>query len=186
MSYDNMFDGRLLPGESILWAGAPATGLLFMPRDLALIPFTLAWGAFAIFWEATVLRSKAPAFMTLIGGAFVLVAIFMTFGRFALDAWLRSATVYALTDRRVLILRTGFFSDFKALRLDRLPEATLSEKADGRGTIRFGPPTPMFSRYSGGFGSWTPSLDPTPQFLAIEDARRVFGLIQERINRDPA
>jgi hypothetical protein len=180
----NAFEGRLLPHESILWSGAPATGLLLTPRDGLLIPFSLVWCGFTVFWEASVLRSNAPPFMAVFGAAFVLVGAFLVFGRFLVDAWLRGATVYALTDRRVLILRTGPWPAFNALSLDRLPEAGLSEGAYGRGTIRFGPQLPMFSRGYGGFSAWTPALDPTPQFLSIADARRVFEMIQERTNRD--
>jgi hypothetical protein len=183
MTDADAFEGRLLPNETILWAGRPAQGLRLTARDGLLIPFSLLWAGFAVFWEITVLRSRAPLFMALFGAAFVLVGLFMVFGRFVVDAWLRGATVYALTDRRLLILRAGTWPAFKALSLESLPECALSEGANARGSIRFGPSAPLFSRYYGGFGAWTPSLDPTPQFLAIDDARRVFGLIQERINR---
>jgi hypothetical protein len=58
-----------------------------------------------------------------------------------------------------------------------LPDASISEGAGGRGTIRFGEPTPIWSNRSG-ISSWTPTLDPTPQFIAIENARSVFDQIQ--------
>ena len=32
----------------------------------------------------------------------------------------------------------------------------------------------------GGLGAWKASLDPTPQFIAIEDVKKVFASIQER------
>ena len=64
-----------------------------------------------------------------------------------------------------------------ALGLDRLPEVRISESADGRGTIGFGQPSPIFGR-GAGFSSWTPSLDPVPQFLGIENAQAVFDVIQ--------
>ena len=180
------FEGRLLAHETILWSGFPGQGIIFAPRDGLLAPFSLLWGGFAVFWETTVLRSNGPAFFALFGAVFVLIGLFMIFGRFLFDAWLRTKIAYALTDRRVLIVRSGPWSDFKAVSLDRLPEASLSEGANGRGTIRFGQQAPLFARYrGGGFGPWVPSLEPTPQFLAIDDAKRVFALIQERTNRDP-
>ena len=186
MPNSDAFEGRLLPRETILWSGVPGQGILFTPRDGLLIPFSLLWGGFVVFWETTVLRTNAPPFFALFGAAFVLIGLFLVFGRFLFDAWLRSRTAYALTDRRVLIVRSGPWSNFQAVSLDRLPEATLSESANGRGTIRFGPPAPMFGRYGGGgFGYWVASLGPTPQFLAIDDAKRVFALVQERTNRDP-
>jgi hypothetical protein len=60
------------------------------------------------------------------------------------------------------------------MRLDQLPEASLNESSNGRGTIRFGPQAPLLGRRT----NWTPSLDPTPQFIAIENARSVFDQIQ--------
>jgi hypothetical protein len=62
--------------------------------------------------------------------------------------------------------------------LHQMPDASLSERADGRGTIRFGEQAPFWGNRGGGFSAWTPSLDPTPQFIAIDEARRVFDYIQ--------
>ena len=91
------------------------------------------------------------------------------------DIWLRSNTRYAITSQRVLILRTAPTVKFTSLAIDRLPELGLDEKTDGSGTIRFGTPPGLYGR---GFSGWSPSLDPTPQFLAIPDARNVFAQIQ--------
>src|SRR5262249_45574969 len=107
------------------------------------------------------------------GSMFVAVGLFMALGRFALDAWLRARTSYAVTDKRILIARAGPFSHFTSLDLDRLPDVNLDGAGRARGTIRFG--QPAFSNRS--LSGWAPSPDPTPQFLAIEDASRVFDLI---------
>ena len=42
------FSGRLLPGERVVWSGRPATGMLFTPRDLFLIPLSAVWLGFAV------------------------------------------------------------------------------------------------------------------------------------------
>jgi len=49
--------GLLLPGESIVWSGEPVRHRLFRGEDAFLIPFSLFWGGFAIFWEASALRA---------------------------------------------------------------------------------------------------------------------------------
>jgi hypothetical protein len=176
MDEEGDFFGRLLDGERILWSGRPRSGLLFGPRDVFLIPFSLFWGGFALFWEGTAIHSGAPILFRLWGVPFVLVGIYLIAGRFLVDAWARRNTLYAVTNQRVLIARSWPFRKFVAVNLDRLPEAQLSESANGRGTIRFGEPAPYWGR--DGWGAWTPALDPTPQFIAIDDARSVFDQIQ--------
>jgi hypothetical protein len=167
---------RLLTGERILWSGRPAQGLLFTGRDTVLIPFM--FGAFAVFWESMVLtQQNAPGFFMLWGVPFVLIGLYLIVGRFLLDAWIRAGTDYAVTNKRILISRSGPFSKFTAVSLDRLPDASLSESAGGRGTIRFGPAMQFFGGRNS-MASWTPSLDPTPQFIAIENAPSVFDQIQ--------
>jgi Bacterial PH domain len=171
--------GRLLQGEKIVWWGQPAQGLLLTSRDWLLIPFSLLWGGFAIFWEMSVLDTNGPIFMKLWGVPFVLAGLYLVAGRFLFDAWVRRRMCYAVTDKRVLILRSGPFSKFSAIGLNQLQNVNLSERADGRGTIRFGAVAPSWADQ--GFSSRTPSLDSTPQFIAIEDARRVFDHIQRAV-----
>ena len=183
MADPDPFAGRLLPRETLLWFDRPRQGAMLSARDGLLIPFSLVWCGFAVFWELQVLRSHAPAGMALFGVPFVFVGTFLVVGRFALDAWLRARTVYGLTDRRILILRDKPWPDFKAVALDRLPAATLSEHANGRGTIRFGAPAAALGGgWSAGGGVWIAALDPVPQFVAIADARRVFDRIQELVS----
>jgi len=176
------FAGRLLREEKVIWRGRPKQGFMLTSRDAVLIPVSLVWCGFIIFWESSVLRNpNAPIFMVLFGGLFLLIGLFLTVGRFFVDAWIRARVFYALTDRRILILRSRPSVNFKSVSLDRLPEATLDETSQGRGSIRFGPTMEIWKgRSMGGMGSWTPSLDPTPQFLAIDDVKKVFASVQER------
>jgi hypothetical protein len=173
------FTEQLLDGERIIWSGRPGQGLLLTGRDGLLIPFSLLWGGFAVFWEATVMRTSAPLLFRLWGVPFVLVGLYLIAGRFIVDAWLRGRTRYALTNQRILIARSRPFGKFMALGIDRVLDVQFSEGARGRGTLRFGQPAPFWGR--GGFAGWSPALDPTPQFLAIDDAQSVFNQIQRAI-----
>ena len=177
MIVDPFYD-KLLPGERIVWSGQPAQGIIFGPRDLVLIPFSIVWGGFAIFWESLVLsKGNVPMFFALWGVPFVLVGLFLIFGRFLADAYVRSRTAYAITDRRVLIARAKPFAAFTSLSLDQLAQVQLVEGPCGRSTIYFGP-RPSFGRY--GYGAWMPALDSTPQFLAVQNAQHVLGIISTR------
>jgi hypothetical protein len=169
---------RMLTGERILWSGRPAQGLRFTGRDVFLVPFSLFWGGFAVFWEVSaVTQPKSDVFLSLWGIPFVLIGLYFIAGRFLVDAWIRAGMFYAVTNKRVLISRSWPFGKFTALSLDRLPDANLSESSGGRGTIRFGEAGPMWGGRNN-MSSLTPSLDPTPQFIGIDNARSVFDQIQ--------
>lgn len=50
MTNANAIESRLLPGEKILWTATPVQGLMLSASDAFLIPFSLIWCGFAIFW----------------------------------------------------------------------------------------------------------------------------------------
>jgi len=174
--------GLLLKGEKIIWWGQPAQGLLFTSKDWFLVPFSVMFAGFALFWESSVLNAaNSPTFMRLWGLPFLLVGLYLVIGRFLVDAWARRGITYAVTNKRILIHRSAPFAKFTALTFDQLPSLNLIEDSRGRGTIRFGQDQPAWSNR--GYSSWSPAFDPTPQFLAIEDARRVFEHIQTTLSK---
>ena len=79
---------ELLPGESIVWAGRPNPRIVFHHQDAILIPFSLLWGGFAIFWEAGVMglgplgtHSGQPwGFGVIWGIPFVLIGQYLILG----------------------------------------------------------------------------------------------------------
>jgi hypothetical protein len=176
---DDLFTNRLLSGERILWSGKPGQGLLLTGADIYAIPFSLLWCGFMIFWTIGAIR--AAGFGPLLVGAFFLCfGLYMLVGRFIVDAWIRRDLRYAVTNRRILIARPAPFSKFTALNLEQLPEVDLKERTNGRGIIRFGRRAPAWGYYQ----AISPAFDQNPQFLAIDDARRVFDLIQQTARKD--
>src|SRR5262245_39234299 len=174
------FHGLLLKGEKIVWWGQPGQGLLFTSKDWFMVPFSLMFAGFAVFWESGVLGApNSPTFMKLWGIPFLLAGLYLVVGRFLVDAWARSGITYAVTDKRILIRRSAPFAKFTALTFDQLPSVDLIEHGGVRGTIRFGQEQPTWSNR--GYSGWSPAFDPTPQFIAIEDARRVFEYIQMQL-----
>jgi hypothetical protein len=53
-----------------------------------------------------------------------------------------------ITDKRILILRSGPSTKFTAMTFDQLPSVNLIERGGGRGTIRFGQDQPAWSHNS--------------------------------------
>jgi hypothetical protein len=175
-----MTDGirsRLLSDEQIIWEGKPDPSLIFRPIEVALIPFSIFWAGFAVFWNVQVWATPADLSFKLFGLPFLIAGLYVTFGRFLIDAQLRKATTYFVTNKHALIVRGRSGSTLKSIDLTRLPSLELDERSDGSGTIRFGPSTSLFSGMNS-FGIWQPMLDPMPQFVRIPDVRSVYELIQ--------
>lgn len=164
-------------GERQLWAGAPRRGLVLRGSDALMIPFSLMWAGFVVFWEASVLRQGGPTFFALWGIPFVLAGLHITVGRFFVDAARRARTAYAVTSERILIEVGGvgpLAGSTKSLPLRTLSEVQLRERGDGTGTITFGPQP--FGAFAG--ASW-PGAPQVPTFDLIPDARRVYDIIRE-------
>ncbi|HJP88218.1 MAG TPA: PH domain-containing protein [Candidatus Limnocylindrales bacterium] len=168
--------GYLLPGERVLWEGRPDVWGFSMRGAWYAIPFSLLWGGFAIFWEIGVLTSNAPFFFSIWGIPFVLLGLYMIFGRIWVARREARNTRYAITDRRVLIRSGAFRPTLVSLELDTLPGTELSERGDGSGSITFGTYSGFF-RLPPGWPAMGTYRNP-PGFFAVPDVRRVFDTLQ--------
>lgn len=164
----------LQPGETLEWTGRPNPWRVFTLGDVFLIPFSLMWGGFAIFWEVGVVASRAPFFFRLWGIPFVLIGLYLIFGRFLYSAWDRRHTWYGVTNQRVIILTTTFGHRVQSIYFNMLPEIETIISASGRGTLLFSP-SPLYRMYSWTAGNARRSR--VPGFYDIPDARYVFDLI---------
>lgn len=169
---------QLSSGERVLWSGQPRQGLVVRGTDALMIPFSLLWGGFAVFWELSVINSKAPLFFVLWGIPFVLIGIYLIFGRFFVEAKQRANTFYAVTNERILIVSGLLKHDVKSLNLRTLSDLSLSEGKNNEGTISFGGGSPFASMFSG-FSSWPGmAAQIRPQFDLISNAKSVFETIR--------
>jgi hypothetical protein len=168
---------QLDPGERVLWTGQPRQGVLLRGSDAFVIPFSLLWGGFAFFWEWSVIQSGAPLLFALWGIPFVVMGIYIVVGRFFVESWQRSKTHYAVTNERVLIVDGLRKTTVRNARLSGLADISLSEHANGAGTITFGPSSvpAMFRSLSG----WPGMRERMGlQFDLVPDAKVVFDLIR--------
>jgi hypothetical protein len=178
----------LLPGERLLWTGRPKRGLLLRAADLYLIPFSLVVLGLGLLWVRQLSRFGRPdAMFLLFGGLFLAGAAYGAAGRFLVDALVRARLLYAVTDRRVLILRTGQWPRCRSLDLRHLPMLELSAGTGGRGTISFDVPSAPGFWTRSHQPEWTPALARVPRFLAIDNAAQTYDLIarqSERLRRE--
>jgi hypothetical protein len=175
---------ELEAGERLLWSGFPRQGLMLRSEDTFLIPFSLLWGGFAIFWEYSVLAGERDVpdqfnlwdrFFVLWGIPFVLIGLHFMFGRFLTDAMRRARTIYAVTDRRAILLTNFFGHNARSISLAGLNEINLSKEPNGRGTITFGP-----ANYVYGARGWPSTIRNTaPAFDSIARAEDVLKIIRD-------
>ena len=191
---EEQFRDDLLKDERVLWVGQPETSVLFMGADIFLVPFSLLWGGFAIFWELSVLfaffpvregKSAVPIIFLLFGMPFVIIGLYFIFGRFVYKNWKKRNTYYAVTNKRVLVLAKLFSRSLNAANIDTVPTINKTIRSDGIGTIKFGNVNWMVSMYGNTgmdfFGSFWGADIPT--FYDIKDVNKVHEIVNELRNR---
>ncbi len=192
------FQSELMPGESLLWAGQPSRKVIFHRSDWFMIPFSLLWGGFAIFWEYGVSGHFDNAhplhntgminFMSLWGIPFVLIGQYFIWGRFLYTAWRKARTFYGVTNKRVLVLGKGSSRKLSDGYLRSLTSVTLTTSRDGTGTIELAPEpesSSMWNFYGGRRrGGFAMDIDLSRlAFYDVEDAKSVYQLIQTQRER---
>lgn len=174
---------QLSSGEALLWSGMPRQGFFLRPSDVFHIPFGTMFFGFSIFWEYTAFAGGAPFFFLLWGIPFIVVGFYLFAGRFWLDICQRASTFYGLTEQRALIVTGLFGRQTKSMNLASLADVSLTEHANGRGTVMLGSGNSPFPFMNAG-GCW-PGMDryAPPLFEQIEDARTVYNKIRELTKR---
>lgn len=164
-------------GESLLWSGRPRPGVRLQTGDVVMIPFSLMWGGFAMFWESMAIRMHAPLVMKLFGLPFVAIGLFMIFGRFFADSARRTHTLYAVTSNRVFIV-TGSGKTVASYPLAQIPGVTTTEGRDGFGSVMLASATPAMVQF-GSMMATSTQRGAFPMLEQIESPK----LVAETITR---
>jgi len=130
--------GHLRSDEQLLWHGVPDPRVWLGPADAFLIPFSVMWCAFAVFWESGVVAGRGPVFAEVWGVPFIAVGAYFVVGRFAYKRYRKGRTAYGITSQRALIAVPRSLSD---MPLQHQP-VTVRRARDGRhASILFGTTT---------------------------------------------
>jgi hypothetical protein len=173
---ENELRPELAKDERLLWTGRPRTGLLFQPYDAVLIPFSLFWcGMITVIFYSSMANSRNGAPLIFIS-PFLLVGLYLLFGRFYVDSQRRKNTVYGITENRIII-RSGIWSRaVKSFNIKVLPNLTLREKRDGTGTIYIGTPNSLYMMSSNMAATW-PGVPRIPSLESVPEVRKIYQLI---------
>jgi hypothetical protein len=154
---------RLAAGEKLVWWDQPTPGGLAR-HELNFSTLTgVFFVCFATFWMTMAYRAPGPFF--LFGGLFVFMGLWMV--TTPLRAyWRASSTVFALTDKRALIVKGSTATGYP---LEQVAFVETESGADGRGNVLFmnesTSPLP--------WGTNTGQMMRKGGFVAIADAERV-------------
>ena len=175
---------QLDSGERLLWSGSPMAGGMAMgalPATLFGIPFT----AFAAFWMTTAWNGTRHLphdfgpwmLFPLFGVPFLLIGL----GILTAPFWAYLAaqrTVYAVTDRRALIIVGWPRATVQSFQPSDISDLTRVEGADGRGSLMFA------SRLWTGNNGFPRSS--RIGFVGIDEVRRVEQLIRDNLHKQVA
>lgn len=156
--------------EQTIWQGEPEKGHYLTQSDIFLIPFSLLWCGFALFWEIAALSSGGSGFFGLFGLPFILVGLYLVFGRFIHTAAKRKNSAYVITNKRI-IRKVG--NKIEVLDGNNLPPMQIFLFKNGRGDIIFGE-TQYYYRRGRRY-----SAPPTFRLENIPDVNKVQQIISD-------
>lgn len=165
--------------EHIEWVGRPDPTKRLTPADRYLVPFSLLWGGFAIFWLVGATASGGA--FGFFGVPFAAIGLYFIFGRFIYKANRKRRTVYAVTNRRVLEIVDGRKGEsVAAVYLRSIPNISTSAVSNGEGSVEFGISSRMDQHYANtGMEFFARgSLSSGVSFYDIEDPEGVADLVE--------
>jgi uncharacterized membrane protein len=181
---------HLSSGERIEWVGRPDPAKHFTRGDVFLVPFSVMWGGFAIFWESSAIAGGGGPFFALWGIPFVAIGLYFMVGRFIYKAHRKRRTIYAVTNRRVMTIVKGRHAEsVDATYLGSIPSISTSAVSNGSGSVEFGLSSPMAGWYGNSgveFFARGQMAGSGVSFYDIEDPRGVADLVERLRDEDRA
>ncbi len=159
----NILARELLADEVLQWWTRPRRGLRVVLSDLPYLLAGLLMTSFAVFWEIAASDGTLP--LQLMGVVMMFAGLQMSIGRLFLAMRRRATTVYAITNRRVLIVDYMFGRAVTSLPRARVTELHVKAHGDGSSTVTFGPRL---------VGKHAPE---SPKFEHIDDAQTPMALL---------
>jgi len=188
---ENIFKHELLKDEKILWVGQPNPNIIFTSMDWFLIPFSIIWGGFAIFWELSTIGiiffaktqgADAPIVFPIFGIPFVIMGLYFIFGRFLYKKWKKKRTYYAVTNKRIIIIIINTRNrDIITKYIKDISTIKYFQNSNGNGTIRFGNFNYMVDLYANtGMEIFIGFMgNSTTSFFDIDNVKDVYSLVNE-------
>ncbi|MHB1000452.1 MAG: hypothetical protein ACYC27_14530 [Armatimonadota bacterium] len=184
MQEQKIFGSSLKGDERILWSGKPIFKWKSMVAAIPSVLFGIVWMYFTtsffmsqmMFFQKTNPAHKPPFFDILFDIPFFLAGLAMIFGPLIYSKIWYKNTYYAVTNNRVMMLRTGISKKFGAVHIKSMEEINKHTGTDGVGTIVFGS-YPMIAY----LGPISESTSP-PAFFNIPEVDYVYNMIDKLVD----
>jgi hypothetical protein len=173
--------------ETLLWTGKPKE-MPASPNPPFLPIFAIFWMGFAVFWTIAATAIGGP--FGLFGVFFILIGGTLFYTLFFGQRKLLKTAVYAVTDRRAIILthdRNG--TNCTEYAFSALSSVNLEAVNGNTGTIRFAEDR-VYVEYHSGW-SRRRAMNPdavrrsaTTAFFMIDDVHRVYRLITDQLQQN--
>jgi len=132
---DREIEQYLEAGEKIIWTGQPKQGMMFSAFDVWMVIFGFIWTSGVLGWIYA--AWEAAIWFAMFGLPFLLVGLYLIFGKFYFDTRSRASAIYAITNRRVIITFRYFRKRFFSYEYAKFVDIALRENSDKSGTIYF-------------------------------------------------
>ena len=120
--------------EYILWKGKPEKGHLITGGDMIMMIFGIFWLSFCFFFEYSIIQSQSSLFFILWGIPFILVGLYLVFGRLIQKIYLRNKIFYVITNKKIMIKHGNKIEMYDG---SQLPPMEIHIHKNGNGTILF-------------------------------------------------
>ncbi len=164
---------RISEGESLLWTGRPGQGLRYSKGGQTLSIFGVFFTIFAFYGLSTTLHREDGGTFLLIDIMLVAGGLYLLVGHWLLDAYQRTRSRYALTDRRALIY-SGLFNP-QAHSYPLSGGSPIEIAGDGPYVVSFARET----RRNDNFSTYKQEV----AFRFIEDGPAVFDMMQSVVRK---
>ena len=148
-----------------------------MPSDGFLVPFSVLWCAFAVYWTWIVLNSGKPRWFVLVGLLFVVVGLYQMVGRFLVKARRKRRTVYGLTDTRAIVVEGG--RNVSDVRVKDVPVKVRKHRDGVHVEIIFGASGLQKGYLNSGMEIFSPGRDSPVAFFDVPDSEALLRELEQ-------
>ncbi len=177
---------ELLKNEQLVWTGRPKQGIVFRINDFFLVPFSLAWTIGVLLFEFAAFHPNLPFFLPLVGFPFLLIGLFLLFGRYVMDKLRRKNIVYWITDQRIIIKGEKFKHTLRSYPFAEMEHVELYLHSKRYGTIVLGDESDIGGRGGKIEELYWVNSGRYPRLEMIENVQQVFDMIMRLRNESEA